>query len=298
VAIQTVDATGNHVIANFIGTNRSGGSLGNAGAGVVVEMGATANKIGQNTIAFNGGLAIDLSGDGPTANDLLDADSGPNTLQNFPDLITATGLSTMTNVMGRLRSAANANFILDFFASPTCDASSLPTPLGSREVTTDSSGIGDFTVPLETPVLVGQFIRATTSADEDGNTSEVSACVPVGPPPMGLSVWLNAGTYRTGDQLVLTAALSPLALPRRVDAYIVVRLPTGQFLSLQLNGSVVPGIVPIARNFVPFTFETPILRYTFAGGEPPGAYTWFAGLVQPGTLTLVGPLDQKPFTAR
>ncbi len=297
VAIRTANATDNHVLANFIGTNRSGASLGNAGDGVVVEEGSTANKVGHNTIGFNGGLPIDLGGDGPTPNDGQDADAGANNLQNFPELTGATALSGMTSIQGRLQSAPNTNFILDFFSTASCSAFSLQTPLGSREVTTNSAGIANVALGLET-VPAGQFITSTTAADEDGNTSEVSACVPIVLPPQGLSVWLNAPTYQAGRELVLTGALTPIAPPAAVDAYIVVRIPTGEFLSLQLSGAVVPGIVPIARNFVPFTFEAPLLHYTFTGAEPPGVYTWFAALVRPGTLAFVAPLDQKPFTVQ
>ena len=47
--------TGNVVLGNFIGTNASGANLGNTGAGVLIDSGASNNTIGQaNTIGFNG----------------------------------------------------------------------------------------------------------------------------------------------------------------------------------------------------------------------------------------------------
>jgi hypothetical protein len=57
----------------------------------------------------------------------------------------------------------------------------------------------------------------------------------------------------------------------------------------------VPGIVPIARNFTPFAIQAQVAQYTFTGGEPGGVYRWFAALMQPGTLTPVGPIGQYPF---
>ena len=113
----------------------------------------------------------------------------------------------------------------------------------------------------------------------------------------GLALSLNAYTYRTGDTMQLNATLSPLASPTQADAYVVVRLPDGTYLSLQLDGPL-PVLVPIARNFVPFTYAAQVARSTFAGVEPGGVYTWFGALTQPGTLNLVGPLWQVQFTVR
>jgi len=46
-------------------------------------------------VQSNGGLPIDLGGDGPTANDPGDFDTGPNNLLNYP-VITASAGSTIT----------------------------------------------------------------------------------------------------------------------------------------------------------------------------------------------------------
>jgi hypothetical protein len=112
----------------------------------------------------------------------------------------------------------------------------------------------------------------------------------------GLTVSLNAESFGPGDTLVLTAKLSPLTTPIAVDAYVVVRIPTGQYLSLQLGGGLVPGLVPIARGFVPFPFEAPLVQYRFSGGEPFGEYIWYAGLSRPGTLDFLTAAQQLTFT--
>lgn len=45
------------------------------------------NLIGANRIFGNNGLGIDLAANGFTPNDPLDADSGPNNLQNYPEIV-------------------------------------------------------------------------------------------------------------------------------------------------------------------------------------------------------------------
>jgi hypothetical protein len=68
----------------------------NGGAGVAV-LGSSAlrNAIWSGTIRNNTGLPIDLGNDGQTPNDPGDADSGPNTLLNYP-VITAGSGSVIT----------------------------------------------------------------------------------------------------------------------------------------------------------------------------------------------------------
>src|SRR5262249_11228766 len=111
-----------------------------------------------------------------------------------------------------------------------------------------------------------------------------------------LTLALNQSTFGSGQQLILTATLTPGSTPMSVDAYVVLRLANGTLLSLLLNGQLVPGLVPIASGITPFNFTGDILRYTFTGGEPAGPYTWLSGLTQAGTLNVVGSIHQDPFT--
>ena len=56
----------------------------NTNNGITVDDGAISNALISNMIFANGNLGIDLGGDGATPNDVADADSGANMLQNFP----------------------------------------------------------------------------------------------------------------------------------------------------------------------------------------------------------------------
>ena len=114
VLLRGRDASQNLVQGNLIDVDVGGTEpLGNTGHGVsLTGLSLTGNVIGGmqsdegNVIAFNGGagvsvqggnaqgnaihsnaeLGIDLNNDGVTPNDPGDADSGPNGLQNFPEI--------------------------------------------------------------------------------------------------------------------------------------------------------------------------------------------------------------------
>ncbi len=139
--------------------------------------------ISSNSIYSNGQLGIDLGGsyfpavgDGVTPNDLGDADTGANGLQNFPTIASAT---TAGNVQGSLNSNANMTYRIEFFASAVCDPTGFgegQTFIGFQAVTTDGSGNATFNVSL--PALpAGQPIVTATATDPAGNTSEFSQCL-------------------------------------------------------------------------------------------------------------------------
>jgi parallel beta-helix repeat protein len=152
----------------------------NTGVGVLVDPveGFSGHRIRGNSIHSNGGLGIDLRGDGVTANDPGDADTGPNQLQNFPVLSVALA-GASTRVSGNLNSAANATFNLDFYASAAADPSGFGEGaryLGSAIVNTDASGNVSFQVTLAAATTPGEVVTATAT-DLAGNTSEFSAAV-------------------------------------------------------------------------------------------------------------------------
>jgi hypothetical protein len=82
-------------------------------------------------------------------------------------------------------------------------------------------------------------------------------------------------------------------VPAPIDAYVVVQAG-GAIFSLQLDGRLVPGLVPLARGVVVPTGSAPF-AFPLAGA-PPGDYTWIAGVTAPGTLSLMAPLSTTPFT--
>lgn len=80
--------------------------------------------ISKNKIYGNREMGIDLEGDGVTPNDTLDADSGPNGLQNFPIIsnvdVDDYGAVKIINFDVTLHSAANKQYLIEVFSSPFC----------------------------------------------------------------------------------------------------------------------------------------------------------------------------------
>lgn len=213
---------GNLVACNVIGSDASGTAvLGNGGSGVLIDGGPGNNLIGGaggptdgcyndcNRIAFNGddgitlaasagsgnrlrgnsvsrngGLGIDLGGDGVTFNDPGDGDTGVNGLQNFP-VITRIVAGPASTVEGVLGGPPNAGFTVELFANTEVngDPNGLPQlpPFGEGDTLLASFGLvneadGDVAFSVQVPTdLTGLAVSATATAHPTGNTSEFSA---------------------------------------------------------------------------------------------------------------------------
>jgi hypothetical protein len=204
-----IDATssGNEVLGNFIGTDWSGTlAIGNGGAGVDIAGGAL-NTIGAlgagNVLRFNGGGAVVVSGAGAAgnsirgnviaqngahgidligalledANDPLDADAGPNRLQNWPEMdavLYAVAANQLTARFSVPTAPTNATYPLavDFYVADDADEEG-EVYLGTATYSAAEFGGGAVTksfVP-QGAVQPGDRIVATAT-DAAGNTSE------------------------------------------------------------------------------------------------------------------------------
>lgn len=232
------NAAGTGAVANNIGVFISGGAKGNRIGGTATGEGNTiafntsdgvgispdvslmprGNSIRGNSIFNNSGLGINLQLTGEanntvTANDGLDSDSGPNTLQNFPLITSVIPGSSTTVIAGTLSSTANQTFNVDFYRSPNADTSGngegqtyLGNPLsGITTVTTNASGNANFSVTFDGNFL-GQFLTVTATSSTN-NTSEFSPAMQA-----GLTLSINDVSLSEGNNgiknLLFTVLLS------------------------------------------------------------------------------------------
>jgi titin len=159
-------------------------------AGVRIRGGSTNDAVLGNAIFSNGGLGIDLGPYLVNANVPCDAGSGDNMLQNYPILTQAVS-GNGTGIRGTLNSRPNRAFLLQFFANPACDSSGYGEGqiyLGQMSVVTGNDCNTSFVAAFPASVPVGYAITATAT-DSANNTSEFSACVPVGSWPALSIIW-------------------------------------------------------------------------------------------------------------
>jgi hypothetical protein len=178
------NATGVIVTANAVRTQILGNQIdANTGSGVSITGNATLdNPVLDNLFDRNGALAIDLGGNGVTANDVGDADVGPNQLQNFPVISNVVIGTSSTSLSVSLASIANQGYTITLYRSDHCDPSGFgegQAKLGSIDITTLANGSGGavglvYSVPnSQTQASWGTAI-ATSAA---GNTSEFGPCI-------------------------------------------------------------------------------------------------------------------------
>lgn len=199
--------------------------LEGASMGIYLSQAGPNNAILGNSIFANG--TVDAEGPGirigtqfPNKNDFQDTDSGPNGLQNYPSLASATSMSTSTTVTGSLHSTPNTQFHIELFSNQTCDlvwvswwpgGSSYQyfgegkTFIGFVDVTTDGNGDASFSPTLAAPVASTDRISATATVILDtgyGASSEFSGCVGVTTTPtvsIGDRVYRDANRNGTQD---------------------------------------------------------------------------------------------------
>ena len=220
-----IGAAGNHIQGNYIGTDMTGtADRGNVQDGISIISGASNNLIGGsavgagNVIAFNRGAGVRATGDVSTGNriqgnslfgngglgiDLVgtagviepidddDLDSGPNQLQNVPQLV-LVHTSLATTVTGSLNSAPNTAFTIELFqnATGTVAVAEAHTFLTRFNVATDANGLATFEQTLGSIVPIGLVVTATVT-DSNGNTSEISTGVVAAAPTFPLNVTLT-----------------------------------------------------------------------------------------------------------
>lgn len=158
---------------NIIQSNNADGVSVQANAG-------TGNRIRGNSINGNTGLGIDLGADGVQLNDVGDADTGANNLQNYPLVTLSTTVGGTTTITASLNSTPSRTFTVDYYSNASCDSSGNgegQTYLGSRDVTTDATGNAlSFTFMPAQPVPTGRVITATATDQTTNDTSEFSPC--------------------------------------------------------------------------------------------------------------------------
>jgi hypothetical protein len=149
----------------------------NGGGGVwVLENTAQQNSIIGNSISGNKYLGIDLAGDHITANDLGDADSGPNGFINKPVLGSVTTTAGQTTISGTYNGPANQTIRIELFANDALEADGTAEGLrylGFVNVTTDASGNATYSHAVA-DVGAGKFITATATTAVQSATSEFS----------------------------------------------------------------------------------------------------------------------------
>lgn len=181
VGVQIVfEAAGNVILRNRIAFNLSDG--------IAVGFSAAHNRISENSIFSNAGLAVDLGnggaddfhGDGVTPNDPADSDSGPNRLMNFPVLTFARAAPGRLLVHGEIDTPNPEAVLIEFFANAVPTPGDDPSGHGEGEIflgMVRPNSRGRFTVPLP-PLPAGVLISATAT-DADGNTSEFAGNIVV-----------------------------------------------------------------------------------------------------------------------
>ena len=206
------------VPANVVGSQINANRIAfNGGAAVLIrELGGidapgVRVAIFENEIYANG-FGIDLDPSGITPNDAGDPDDGANLRQNFP-ILTSTMASASSGesvweragevgrempdpvpaaaltINGTLNSTPNTNFTVHWYfsADAKCTANQAATrPLAFGKVPgviTNSSGDATFSIPFDFPSGINGGIINCTATDPQGNTSEFSACFPVGTTP-------------------------------------------------------------------------------------------------------------------
>jgi hypothetical protein len=262
----------------------------NQRAGVQLATQVSGVTLSGNSIHSNGLLGIDLLPAGPTPNDPLDADTGPNGLQNRPLLLSATiapgGGPAGAEVAGELDSLPGQTFVVECFANAACDASGSgegETFLGSVQVATDGAGHAAFAAQLP-EVAAGSWLTATATHVATGNTSEFSACLQAGEGP-----WTDLGFAKAGTNGVPHLAGSGPLTAGTANALLLTDAAPSTPATLVLGFSMLGApfrdgtLVPLPQFLVPLATDaagSATLPFAWPAGVPSGTVLYLQDWIQ------------------
>ncbi|MCA9208003.1 MAG: DUF4347 domain-containing protein, partial [Planctomycetales bacterium] len=260
VGIRLGSSSSNNVVqGNWIGVGAGGESLGNSHGVYLGFSGAANNLIGGinpgegniianqsgdgigasptagssnaflgNTYYANADLAIDLEGNGVTANDVGDSDTGANDLQNFPILTVATtNESNEVTISGSINSVSNSYYRVELYANDSIGASPYgqgQTYLGHVNVSTDGSGNASFTTTLTANIAAGAYISATATQSNAAfttfsSTSEFARSIVALDANQAVLTVDTTSDVTDGD----TSSIAALLANKGADGYISLR---------------------------------------------------------------------------
>ncbi len=182
IEIRSEAATDNSI--GGTGKGQANDIAGNTREGVklIVDSG-NGNRLETNRIHDNGGLGIDINldteNDDVTRNDENDGDTGPNRLQNFPELAFARVNGSTLRIQGLLNSTAS-QFRIEFFLSDEPDDSGFGEGQTFVGATTVVIPFGENTATFVREIALGfaptgpVLVTATAQNQDTGDTSEFS----------------------------------------------------------------------------------------------------------------------------
>ncbi len=148
-------------------------------------------RIRNNRLVSETGIAINLRPFDESASQVsppdfaaMDADTGPNTMLNFP-LLTSAYSEAFPRLNFLFRTAPFANFSIDFYAVDACGPvgnRSMHRWLGSTAFSADEDGEVNGATGVSGELAVGEGVVAV-AVDSQNNTSEISSCVTATLPP-------------------------------------------------------------------------------------------------------------------
>ncbi len=303
---------GSQVIGNLIGTDRSGqldrGNLralnlasalnsnlvriGSAaapnriwfnGSGIEItnNIATTVVDLVANSLRGNDDHGIDLGNDGPTANDLNDADAGPNGLQNFPVLTRAERTANGLRVTGSLDvkvGVSNAPYRIDVYANDACDASGHgegEVHVGFASVNLTQTTGENFSFELTSDVDLVTFDRITTTATATEGTSEFSACVTATDLPSGIIVNTDA------DPATPATAGCDVAECTLREALALANLQQGpDLIRFAIPDNLAPFDIQISTPLPAITEQLTIDGYTQPGAFPNASVDSFDAVIK------------------
>jgi uncharacterized delta-60 repeat protein/CSLREA domain-containing protein len=147
----------------------------NGAQGVTTDASSDSVSVVGNSIHANTGLGFDIAGNGVTANDASDTDSGPNGLLNFP-VITAAVAAPTAKVTFTFDGPVGT-YRMEFFTSSAKDPSNYgegETFKAATTVVKTTSGSSTLSVTLPT-TYAGAFVTGVAHLDGGGGTYTASS---------------------------------------------------------------------------------------------------------------------------